>query len=96
MSYSFSIRASTKALAKAMVADRMAAVVASQACHAVDLQQALVTSSSVIDLLPEDVEREVAVSVSGYVSGTWDGTSLVRLSGVSLTVGASLVDRAGD
>lgn len=91
MSYSFNVKALTKAVALQLVAAKLDEVVAQQPVHAADRQQALDAATAFVGLLPEDETREVVVSVSGYLSGQWSGSDLAQLSGASVSVNASLV-----
>lgn len=91
MSYSFSVRAASKLLAKQLVAAEIDKVVASQPVHSTDKSQALAAADIFIDLLPDDESQDVTVFMSGYLSGRWDKADLVSLSNVSVTVTASLV-----
>lgn len=93
MSYSFSIRAATKAAAILAVAAAFDQANAQQPCHKLDREQALGAATSFINLLPEDDTRDVAVSMNGYVSGTFSGNELTHLQAASVTVSAALVQR---
>ena len=94
MSYSFNIRAASKAAALAAIAAKLDDVVKQHACHEVDRTQAQQTADLFVGMLPDDDSRDVNVSVSGYVSGTWNGGALMTLGGVSCSVAAALIDRA--
>ncbi|WP_316228388.1 MULTISPECIES: hypothetical protein [unclassified Bradyrhizobium] len=99
MSYSFTVRAATKAEAKAAVAAQFDQVVVTQPIHARDKDAALVNAGAVIDLLadqgPDD--HEIAVSCNGYVG--WrealrdDGSN--PLSAASVSASASYVMPVG-
>jgi len=93
MSYSFGVTVPTKAAAKEEIVRKMDAVVGQQPAHEADAKQVLANANAAIDLLQDDPARDVSVSMSGYVSGTWDGNELVKLSGVSISVTASLATR---
>lgn len=93
MSYSFTFTAATREAAKEQVSAKLAAVVDQQPVHAVDVEQAKANAFAAIDLLPEDPGRDIQVVASGYVSGTWDGGELTRLTGVSVNVNVALVAR---
>ena len=88
MSYSFSVRAESKAAACAMVADKLREVLASQPVHEADQGQALGTAETFIGLLETDETKDVAVSMNGSI---WKADTGVRSA--SVTVGASLVDK---
>lgn len=86
MSYSLSIRAADKAAAKTLIAEKVAEVVAAQPVHAADQPAILANANAAIDLLPEAKEGfEIAASLSGYVSGEWDGSKLIELNHVSIS-----------
>lgn len=90
MSYSLSIRAASKALAKQAVVDRFDAdVVAHQLIHKRDRDQAVAAAGAFIDLLEDDDTKDVTVSMHGSLSWA-DGE---RITGASISVGASLVVR---
>ena len=93
MSYSFQVRGATKAAALTLVAAQLDAVVAFQPVHAADRAQALATAEAFVNLLPDCDAKDVSVSVNGYVMGQWDKSDLVELSGASVGVSASLVNR---
>ena len=67
MSYSFSVRAATKAEAKSKVAAQLAAVLVSQPTHAVDMPAAQAAADAFIDLVKEDDAKDLMVSVNGSV-----------------------------
>ena len=83
MSYSFQIRAATKAEAKEKVAIQMAAIVQQQVVHAVDADQACAAANAFIDVINGDENRDVVVSMNGSVS--WSGDSLITSAAVSVT-----------
>lgn len=88
MSYSFSIRAASKAEAVTMVAAKMAEVVAAQPVHAEDQGQAIGTAEAFIELLEADETKDVAVSMNGSI---WKAETGVRST--SVTVNANLVEK---
>lgn len=94
MSYSFNIRAATKAQAKVEVAAKMAETAAAQKCHARDLPQAVSAAHAFIDTLSDDDGKDVQVSMSGYLTGEWTGSDVTRINGASISVSAGWVDRA--
>lgn len=85
MSYSFSVRAATKAEAREKVALELSGVIASQPVHAADADQASAAANSFIDLLRDDETQDIAVSVSGSL---W--SSDAGLNQASISVSASL------
>jgi hypothetical protein len=94
MSYSFSVRAASKAEAKVAVAAEMAKTVNSQRCHARDMLPAVTAANAFIDQLADDDSKDVAVSMNGSLTGHWSGSDVVRCEGASVSVSASLVTRA--
>lgn len=83
MSYSFQIRAATKAEAKEKVAIQMATIVQQQAVHAVDVEQARAAANAFIDVIDGDENRDVVVSMNGSVS--LSGDPLITSAAVSVT-----------
>lgn len=70
MSYSFQIKAATKAEAKEAVAAKFDEVVASQSIHARDRAAVLANANTVIDLLDTNEAKDVSVSCNGCLSWT--------------------------
>lgn len=93
MSYSFAVRVESKAAAKDAVAKKMEEVATLQACHQRDKLQALTVAYAFIDLLPDDPTRDVQVSMSGYLTGRWEGPDVIEISGASVSVNAGLLTR---
>ena len=93
MSFSFSIRAASKAIAKADVTLNMAKIAHAQSCHKRDELQVVGAVHTAIDLLDDDAARDVVVSANGSLSGIWDGMDLTGVTGSNLTISASLADR---
>ena len=87
MSYSFNIRAATKAAAMLAVAAKMAEIVQSQPSHALDHAQAIAAAGAFVDVLPDDESKDVSVSVHGSVG--WSGTFGVDHVFTSASVGVS-------
>lgn len=73
MSYSFQVKAATKAEAKAAVEAEFDKVVENQQTHAQDRDAVLANANAVIDLLVDDETHDVGVSCNGYVS--WRGVA---------------------
>ncbi|WP_316172390.1 hypothetical protein [Bradyrhizobium sp. SZCCHNRI2049] len=69
MSYSFSVKAATKADAKVAVAAAFDRVVEAQPIHARDKQAAVANAGAMIDLLTDDAPSGCVISVNcnGYV-----------------------------
>ena len=94
MSYSFSVRAATKAAVLALVAAKMAEVAEQQPVHKHDQAQALQVAETFVSIVPDDETREVQVTMSGYISGQWEGSEFKALSGVNVAVGVQLWNAA--
>ena len=84
MSYSFKIRAATKAEAKEKVAIEMATIVQQQAVHAVDAELAMASANAFIDVIDGDESSDVVVSMSGSVSWIVD-SHIITSAAVSVT-----------
>ena len=93
MSYSFSVRAASKAEAKTLVKEKFLQACASQACHERDKVQALAVADSFIDLLTDDDSKDVGVSMNGSLTGQWTGFDVTRIEGSSVSVNAYLATR---
>jgi hypothetical protein len=93
MSYSFSLRAASKEAMCALIATRMAEMAAEQPVHAVDVNQAKNAACAMVNLLPDAPDKDVTVSLSGYVSGHWDDGKLLSLTTASVNVCANLSER---
>lgn len=93
MSYSFKVLAASKLAAKAAIAAELAQVAKSQASHGRDFLQAQAAANAFVDVLPDDDGQDVHVSVSGSLSGAWEGNNLQRVSGVNVCITASLAPR---
>lgn len=92
MSYSIGVRAASKAEAKQALADKFdTTVMPHQKVHAKDRDQALAAAAAFIDLLPEDESKDLSVSMSGSLSGDWQGGDLVNLTGAGVNVYVNLV-----
>lgn len=93
MSYSFTIRAASKALALAAVAAELDKVVERDPVHKVDRPQAQHVAELMVGLLPDDDSRDVSVAMNGYVTGQLQGERPLTLSSVNVGCGAALVHR---
>lgn len=93
MSYSFTVRAATRVEVKGLVQAKLAEVLDQQPAHEIDAEQAFAAACAFIDLVPEDSELYLQVSVNGSVS--WSGTWGVdpRVSGVAVFVSCYQVTR---
>lgn len=93
MSYSFSVRAGTKAEALEKLAEALDNVVALQPIHSADRAQAQAAAEAFLEVLPEKADdKDFSVNVSGSVG--WLGTpgvdAVITSAGVSIS--ASTVD----
>lgn len=93
MSFSFSVRAATKAAVKEAAAAQMADVVAKQPIHAVDSAAILAAASAHVDLLPDDETMDVSVGIGGSTTQVWNDGILGAVIGVGMSVSANLVAR---
>ena len=91
MSYSFSVKASTKDEAKQKIAEQFDKVVEGQPSHADDKAAALATANAFIDLLT-DVPKDHHVSVSINGSLSWNHDAPNKYVGASVGVNAGFVD----
>jgi hypothetical protein len=91
MSYSFTVKAETKADAKGMVADKLIDVVTQQPVHATDAHKAQAVVNAYIDMLVDDAAMDIHVSVSGYVQ--WTGADDKAITAANVSVNASLMKR---
>lgn len=96
MSYSFSIKVETKALAKQAVASKFDEITASQPIHALDRIAVLLNASTVIDLLADDDSKDIAVTCNGFLSTRGDSADLdaVKVGTAAVSCQASHVTRA--
>lgn len=94
MSYSFQVKASTKAIAKDAVAAKFDEIVAQQPIHARDRAVVIANASCVIDLLADNDGKDVVVSCNGYVSWPSGTVEDAQLSHVSVAASAGYADRA--
>lgn len=83
MSYSFSVKAAGKALAKAAVARELDKVVETQPVHAVDRQNAGAAADAFIDTLVDDPTMDIVVNMHGSVSWRAEGQFTAANVGVT-------------
>lgn len=93
MSFSFSVRAATKADALAAVSAELDKVVAQQPVHAMDRDQAESTAIVHIHMLGDDDTKDVSVTLSGSIGGTWGDGELVSVSNTSISVHTALLSK---
>jgi len=94
LSYSFNVRAATKALVKKLVADEFDKVVGNMICHAKDRRQAEAATSAFIDLLDDDASKDVLVAVHGGLSGHWVKDDLTVVTGSNVSISAAYTTKA--
>jgi len=83
MSYSFSVRAASKAEAVTAAEQKFDTVVEGQPIHAKDRKAAMTAVQNVVDVLHDDTSRDINVAVSGYVS--WGENEEISTASVSVT-----------
>lgn len=92
MSYSFSVRGTTKAEVTSKISDELAKVVASQPIHAADRAQAQAAAEAFVALIPPSADnKDFYVSVSGSLG--WNGNLGEGhvVTSASVNVSASLI-----
>lgn len=89
MSYSFGVKAATKAEAKAAVAVEFDKVVASQPTHATDKDAALAAAGAFIDMLTDPGEGQV-ISVNMHGSLGWNSPDPTSFTGAGVGISVSL------
>lgn len=94
MSYSFNVRAATKAEAKTAVAAVFDKVVADQPTHEHDKAAVLANANAAIDLLADNDEMDVEVSCSGWLSWISHQDDPLPINAANINCAASLVARA--
>lgn len=71
MSYSFAVRAATKAEAREKIAAQFDQVEIAQPCHMRDRAAVQALAFAFVDLLPDDDSRDVRVTCNGHMVGPW-------------------------
>lgn len=96
MSYSFSVKASTKDEAKLKIADKMAEVALAQPDHALDQAAVVAAGSAFVDMLGDvPPEQEIHVSIHGSVSWKHAGTDELHVyTGASVSISVGHVKQA--
>lgn len=92
VSYSFGVRAATKAAALEAAAVKFDEVCASQPAHERDREPALQAAAAMVGLLADDANKDVSLTMSGWLS--WQGADGPQVTGANLSTSASLVDRS--
>lgn len=96
MSYSYTVRAATAALALAAVSAKFDEIVAQQPTHAKDKDAVLANAKNAVEILEVDESRDVLVSGSGFVSWSTDEDGQPKFSSVNIATSASLVAKEPD
>jgi hypothetical protein len=90
MSYSFSVRGTTKAETIEKLIAEFDKVVESKPIHLSDRAQAQAAAEAFLDIVPENVDgKDLYISVSGSVG--WSGTLSIDVISASVIISASLV-----
>lgn len=90
MSYSFNVRAGTKAEVLEKVAAELNQAVADQPIHSADREQAEAAASAFLGILPEVDDKDYFISVNGSVGYQGEGEERV-ITTASVGVSASLI-----
>lgn len=94
MSYSFAVRAATKAEAREKIAAEFDRVEVAQRCHVTDRAAAQAAAFAFVDFLQDDETKDVQVSVNGSLGGTWQPDNTIsNLTQANVGVFASLVPK---
>ena len=91
MSYSFGFTATTKEDAKRRATAGMATAVAQQPSHARDFQAAVGAAHGLIDALDVGPGQDVSVSMSGYLTGMWNGADMSQVTGGQISVSVNVI-----
>lgn len=92
MSFSFTARGATAALALAAVAAEMAKVVEAQPIHKHDAEAVQKVAEHYAGLLPQDAARDVVIACNGYLS--WSGSDAApEFTSANVGVNARFIDR---
>lgn len=93
MSYSFQVKAPTKAEAVQAVTAKFDEVVKQQPVHARDRDAVLANAGCVINLLADDDSKDVIVSVNGYVSWASGTADEAKLNSAAVSASAGYAQR---
>lgn len=95
MSYSFSVRAATKAQALALAAAEMSKVVAAQASHTTDQAAALAALEAYAAFIEDAEGFDVVLCLNGSLGwrGAWGGDDPVTITSASVGCSAYLLQR---
>jgi hypothetical protein len=94
MSYSFTVKADTKAEAKEKIAKEFDNVVSQQPIHAADQSAAVAAGAAFVDVLPDPSDvQQINVHVYGSV-GWHDAAEAKNITSANVSVSASLASKA--
>ncbi len=95
MSYSFTVRAATKAEALFKVAAEIEKIAASQPSHEIDKAHAVSLAESFAGFIDDTEGMDVVIALHGSLGwqGTWGGDDGVVITSASVGVNAYLVKR---
>ncbi len=93
MSYSQSLKATDKSNAKTVVATFIDTVIASQPAHAIDKDAILSNANNAIDLIADDPDKDIVMSITGYLSGDWSEGNITRVTGVNISFNVNTTAR---
>jgi hypothetical protein len=91
MTYSFSIKATSKSEAKAAVAAEWDRIATQQPTHATDATVGVATANALIDLMGDDASKDVAVGMYGSINVTTLGE--LTTTGIGMTANVYLTPR---
>lgn len=97
MSYSFSVRAHSKAMAKELAANEFARVVDTQPEHAADVPAAKAFTEAAVGAIDDSVLNEttsLAIEVSGSVSWKYEDAAAKPITGCGFNARIYLVPRS--
>lgn len=93
MSYSFNVKAASKAEAKAAAVAKVEEIVFQQGIHSRDREAIISNINLAVDLLQDDDSRDVSITANGYLSFGGGSNEEAPISQVSISAGAGLVPR---
>lgn len=94
MSFSFGVKAATTQEARDQAFVKMTEVCEQQPSHAHDAENCMKVVDSMIALITPDADKDVAISVSGWLSWTGgDTTTPQAFTGASVSVSVTLAQR---
>ncbi len=91
MTYSFTVRASTKEELKTEVALQFDLIRLKSPAHNTDYKQAIAAANLFIDMLEESNDMDLVASVYGNINGFWNGNGFTDLKGVNASISVGSV-----